>query len=190
MTNTKHKNNELFVNNLVHNSVVTYPNTHLPFAANELLAARWPRVVGKLGDRDFDPSGSMWMNASKYLGRTWRDNNLERHEEASTLQAKLFHQLIKWNMRPAFTSRLRCSLNIGEIFKRFNCPVEEVWRYHHGTAPHASRSNLYRLALRGGDVVTLPFAELRKSHGSHVFIVRLVQDGHNNPHNRLLGTTR
>lgn len=172
MPNTEHEDHQLFVLDVVDDSVVADANAKLTVTTLQLDASRRTRVTGKRPNRFNQSTGRRPVEFPKSLGRRGDVTDRVRHRPDS--KAKLAHEGFVGDS-PLFTASLIGTSDVGLIFQRLHRTVEELGRHNHGTATRSARRDLHRLSLRRSDVVALLATELGQGYGSHDHIVQLVQ---------------
>src|SRR5690625_2764948 len=152
MSDTERENYQLFILDVIDDSVVADANAELTIATLQLDASRRTRVTGKRSDRFEQSTGRRPIKFPNSFRRRGGVTDRVRHRPGS--EAMLSHELIVGDA-PLFAASLGSVADVGLILQRLQCTVIELRRHDHGTATCSARSDLDRPSLRRSDVVAL-----------------------------------
>lgn len=166
----EYENDELIVLDVIDDPVVADTKAKFTLATAQLQASPRTRVFGERLDCGLEARSHLWMKAAKGLRGSPRDGDPVRHVRS---ESELFHQVFERNT--GFLTRLCGRANVSLVFQRLQGTIEELGRDDDRSTTCTPRGDLDGLSLRGGDVVTLPTAELGQGHGGHDPMVQVVQ---------------
>lgn len=172
MPDTKHKDDQLIILDVVDDPVVADANAKLTVATLQLDAPRRSWVVGERPYRYEQSAGCLPIEFPNGLRRRGSITDCIRHRTGS--EAKLAREFLVGDS-PFFATSVGSTADVSLILQGLQCTIKELGRHDHGPATCSARGDLDWLSLSCSDVVALLATELGQGHGSHEPMVQLVQ---------------